>query len=186
LEQSIAAIREAEVLDATNPEVWVQVSFIFSPWFSPPTSRPQKTKTQKNLSSLSLFSPRSFPFSFFSPPPHQLGLYHDLLSHPTQAISSFIKALVFDPLSLPAQVHLARLYLLTPPKTNLALAHGILNSLTQGNGWDCSEAWYFLAKVCEVQEGREERVRECLEFGKRLEEGRCVRGLRGGSLERWI
>ncbi|KAL7411328.1 hypothetical protein BDY24DRAFT_396410 [Mrakia frigida] len=139
LESALAAIQEAEVLDATNPEVWVQ-----------------------------------------------LGLYHDLLSSPTLAISCFIKALVFDPLSLPAQVHLARLYLLTPPKTNLALAHGTLNSLTQGNGWDCSEAWYFLAKVCELQEGREERVRECLEFGKKLEDGRCVRPLGGGTLERWI
>lgn len=72
LEQSIAAIREAEVLDATNPEVWVQVSFIFSPWFSPPTSRPQKTKTQKKKTflSISLFPP-FVPFLFLlpSPPP---------------------------------------------------------------------------------------------------------------------
>ena len=57
--------------------------------------------------------------------------------------------------------------------------------MTQGAGWDCAEAWYFLARVCELQGGREERVRECLEFGKRLGEGRGVREVKG-VVERWI
>lgn len=100
------------------------------------------------------------------------------------AISSFTKGLVCDPLSLSSTVHLARLYLITPPPTNVDLAHGLLNTLTQKQGWDCSEAWYFLAKSCEAQGGREERVRECLVFAARLEDGRSVRAVQSAS-SRW-
>lgn len=153
LEQCLGAIQEAEVLDPTYSEVWVQ-----------------------------------------------LGLYHEIVSPPSplsssetsatttttaesEAHAAFTKALVLHPLSIPATVHLARLELLTP--RSLALAHGLLNGLTQGVGWDCPEAWFFLARTCERQGGREARVRECLLFAKKLEEGRCIRPV-GEALERWI
>ncbi|KAG8959567.1 hypothetical protein FRC00_001448 [Tulasnella sp. 408] len=113
LEQAKAAIQEAEVLDETNPGVWVQ-----------------------------------------------LGLYHSVLGHDALAIESLHKALVIEQDHIAALVHLAQQYLKPPPsllstptvpspsKENVDLAAGLLTGLTQGQGWDVPEAWYFLAKAC--------------------------------------
>ena len=47
------------------------------------------------------------------------------------------------------------------------LAAGLLENLTNGEGWDVPEAWYFLAKAYKLQ-GRRERERECLSFALSL------------------
>ncbi|KAG9047132.1 hypothetical protein FS837_002963 [Tulasnella sp. UAMH 9824] len=139
LEQAKAAIQEAEVLDETNPGVWVQ-----------------------------------------------LGLYHSVLGHDALAIESLHKALVIEQDHVAALVHLAQQYLKPPPsllstptvpsplKENVDLAAGLLTGLTQGQGWDVPEAWYFLAKACGLQ-GRKERERECLIYSLQLQESRCLR-----------
>ncbi|KAG8935289.1 hypothetical protein FRC01_003040 [Tulasnella sp. 417] len=139
LEQAKAAIQEAEVLDETNPGVWVQ-----------------------------------------------LGLYHSVLGHDALAIESLHKALVIEQDHVAALVHLSQQYLkppsnppsaptvALPSKENVDLAAGLLTGLTQGQGWDVPEAWYFLARACGLQ-GRKERERECLIYSLQLQESRCLR-----------
>lgn len=65
------------------------------------------------------------------------------------------------------------------------LAHGLLNPLTQGTGWDVAEAWYQLGKVCQAQGGRSERTKECLLFALKLEKGRLCRPL-VQVVDRWV
>ncbi|KAG8942346.1 hypothetical protein FRC04_003798 [Tulasnella sp. 424] len=139
LEQAKAAIQEAEVLDETNPGVWIQ-----------------------------------------------LGLHYSALGHDALAIESLHKALVIEQDHVAALVHLAQQYLKAPSnplspltmplpsKENVDLAAGLLTGLTQGQGWDVPEAWYFLARACGLQ-GRKERERECLIYSLQLQESRCLR-----------
>ena len=55
-------------------------------------------------------------------------------------------------------------------------AYGLLSSLTKsGRGWDCSEAWFALARAYELG-GQVDRAREALWWVVRLEDGRPVRG----------
>lgn len=98
------------------------------------------------------------------------------------ALEAFLKSLILSPSSPSAAVRLAQHYLVL---SQADLAHGLLNPLTQGNGWDVAEAWYFLAKTCEMQGGREDRVRECLVYALELEKGRMVRPLTG-VVDRWL
>ncbi len=55
-------------------------------------------------------------------------------------------------------------------------AYGLLSALTKsGLGWDCSEAWFALARAYE-QSGEVEKAKEALWWVVELEEGRGVRG----------
>lgn len=54
------------------------------------------------------------------------------------------------------------------------LAAGLLGDLTNGDGWDVPEAWYYLAKAAKMQ-GRVEKERECLIYALRLAEVTRVR-----------
>ena len=57
-------------------------------------------------------------------------------------------------------------------------AYGLLSALTKsGRGWDCSEAWYVLAR-CYEEGGQVERAREALWWVVEVEEKRGVRGWR--------
>ena len=56
----------------------------------------------------------------------------------------------------------------------MELATGLLNDLTNGDGWDVPEAWYYLAKAAKMQ-GRIEKERECLTYALRLAEVTRVR-----------
>lgn len=101
-------------------------------------------------------------------------MYHVALDHTQDALQSFAKALLLGPEYPQAVVRLAEVYL----KTKQAdLAHGLVNSLTQGRGWDVAEAWFFLAKTCEAQGDRSDRVKECLLFALQLEKCRTCRPL---------
>jgi tetratricopeptide (TPR) repeat protein len=119
-----------------------------------------------------------------------------------QATESLSKALILDPDSVSATIHLARLFLAPvdekhPPRpiaddadlddnseiseTDSALREGIditvgmLDSLVRRSlGWNVPEAWYFLGKASGLQ-GRKEKQRECLREALRLDEGRPVR-----------
>ena len=50
----------------------------------------------------------------------------------------------------------------------------MLSDLTNGDGWDVPEAWYFLAKAYKMQ-GRSEMERECLSTALKLSETTRVR-----------
>ena len=55
-----------------------------------------------------------------------------------QAQSAFYKALVVDPYDVSSRLELAKSYLL---QGNQEMAEGILDVMTQSNGWNCAEAW---------------------------------------------
>nr|KIR47840.1 hypothetical protein I312_02988 [Cryptococcus bacillisporus CA1280] len=115
------------------------------------------------------------------------------------AEEAFSKSLLLKADHPPALVSLAKLYLSTSTRQNLAtstptdrapkryqgadLAESLLNPFTQSVGWDIPEAWYLLGHVARVQ-GREERARECWEFALGLEQGRGIRDW--SCLKRWL
>lgn len=114
----------------------------------------------------------------------QLGLYFSARGEEDKAIESLNKALFISQDSIPATIHLARLYLTSPsPRLRsseygaMHLAVGMLEELTRGAAWDVAEAWYLLAKGYGMQ-GRKERQRECLVFALGLAEVRGVRDTR--------
>ncbi|KAF9059567.1 hypothetical protein BDP27DRAFT_1341214 [Rhodocollybia butyracea] len=164
IEQAKGAIQEAEVRDATNPGVWVQLGL----YYLAPGS---------NHDYLGL----------------GMGSGSGLGFGEGAAKEAFQKALFIDSEDVGASVHLARMYLFPEGKTgtggggekveldkykedpdNIDLAAGLLAHLTQGAAWDVPEAWYFLAKAYGMQ-GRMERERECLTMSLRLSESRGVR-----------
>ncbi|KAJ9108884.1 hypothetical protein QFC21_000205 [Naganishia friedmannii] len=112
----------------------------------------------------------------------QLGLYHQTMGDLPLSLETLTKAHALDPDSPQAVVRLAETYI---QSKEFDMAHGLLNSFTQGKGWDVPEAWYFLAKACEGQRGRHARVRECLLYALELEKGKACRPLKG-TIPRWI
>jgi predicted Zn-dependent protease len=98
------------------------------------------------------------------------------------SLETLAKAHALDPDSPQAVIRLAETYI---QSKEFDMAHGLLNSFTQGKGWDVPEAWYFLAKACEGQRGRHGRVQECLLYALQLEKGKACRPLRG-TVPRWI
>lgn len=110
----------------------------------------------------------------------QLGLHFSASGRDNLALESFQKALVIEIDYTPAMVHLAQHYLKpvppasAPTRGHVDLAYGLLMAVTQSQGWDVPEAWYFLAKACALQ-GRHDREREYLVYALQLQESRCLR-----------
>ncbi|MDP1159591.1 hypothetical protein, partial [Klebsiella variicola] len=77
----------------------------------------------------------------------------------SDALQAFHKAISLDARHIPSSVLLAKAYLDldAPGKNYLALAEGLLESITKGNGWDSSLAWLELGRVCE-RTNRDERA----------------------------
>lgn len=150
IEQARGAIQEAEVRDGNNPAVWVQVGN--SSW--------------KFISLLN---------------PPKLGLYYYALGDEQKALQALHKALFIAPEHVSAIIHICKIYL-SPPSPGVdeldpdrvELAAGLLSDLTNGDGWDVPEAWYYLAKAAKMQ-GRIEKERECLIHALRLAEVTRVR-----------
>ena len=150
IEQTRGAIQEAEVRDGNNPAVWVQVGN--SSW--------------KFISLLN---------------PPKLGLYYYALGDEQKALQALHKALFIAPEHVSAIIHICKIYL-SPPSPGVdeldpdrvELAAGLLSDLTNGDGWDVPEAWYYLAKAAKMQ-GRIEKERECLIHALRLAEVTRVR-----------
>lgn len=165
LEQCLVAIEEAEVLDPENPDVWVQLGLYHS--ISIPTSYPSNQQSTGSGSGGT---------------GDRVGVEADT-KEVEIAQQAFIKSILLKSNHPPAIVSLSKLYLATG---QVELAHSLLNQLTQDDaGWDVPEAWYYLAKVCERQGGRGERVRECLVYALGLEKGRTARRLED-AVERWL
>ncbi|CEP19993.1 hypothetical protein [Parasitella parasitica] len=70
------------------------------------------------------------------------------------ATDSFDKALILDPEHMPSQI--AKAGILGPD-----LAHGLLEQITLGLGWDNSEAWYLFAQL-NKEHGDYDRAKSCL------------------------
>ncbi|KAF8265291.1 hypothetical protein EI94DRAFT_1702610 [Lactarius quietus] len=111
-----------------------------------------------------------------------VGTVHTALGNKHRAVQAFNKALFIFPDSIPATVHLSHSYLTLASKEgtsdvdNIDLVAGMLSDLTQGPGWDVSEAWYFLGKA-QGMRGMRDRERECLGFALNLADGRPLREL---------
>ncbi|KAJ9101909.1 hypothetical protein QFC19_004990 [Naganishia cerealis] len=67
----------------------------------------------------------------------QLGLYHQTMGDIPLSLETLTKALTLDPDSPQAVVRLAETYV---QSKQFDMAHGLLNSFTQGKGWDVPEA----------------------------------------------
>ena len=158
-DQARGAIQEAETLDEENVGVWVQVCTFHI-----------------------LVKRETHRFC-------QLGLYFAARGEEGRAVEAFQKALLVSQDDCGATMHLCQLYLTsTSPMIRSStygavdLAAGMLEDLTRGAGWDVPEAWYLLAKACNMQ-GRKDRERECLIFSLGLTEVRGVRDI--GSAIGW-
>ncbi|KAK4688880.1 cargo-transport protein YPP1, partial [Tremellales sp. Uapishka_1] len=110
----------------------------------------------------------------------QLGLYQSFLGERESALQAFTKSILLQPDYPVAVTCLAELYL---QDGKVELAHGLLNQLTQDQGWDDSAAWYWLARTAKAQ-GRRERERECLGYALGLEETKGCRRWR--EVEGWL
>ncbi|KAI8352851.1 hypothetical protein EDC96DRAFT_447489 [Choanephora cucurbitarum] len=82
-----------------------------------------------------------------------------------QAQSAFYKALVVDPYDVSSRLELAKSYLL---QSNQEMAEGILDVMTQSNGWNCAEAWFHLGEIYK-QTDRMDRTKACLFYALELE-----------------
>ena len=111
----------------------------------------------------------------------KFGLYYHALGDEQKALQALHKALFIEPEHVSAIIHICKVYLssssggmegLDPDRVELAA--GLLNDLTNGDGWDVPEAWYYLAKAAKMQ-GRIEKERECLIYALRLAEATRVR-----------
>ena len=98
-----------------------------------------------------------------------------------KALQALHKALFIEPEHVSAIIHISKIYLspscasvegFDPDRVELAA--GLLNDLTNGDGWDVPEAWYYLAKAAKMQ-GRVEKERESLIYALRLAEATRVR-----------
>lgn len=111
------------------------------------------------------------PFKIVEAGQPQFGLYALSSGDIPGTVNCFRKALVFTHDYIPAVVHLARLFI---EEGSVELAEGLLDVLTQTNGWDVPEAWYLLGQVLE-RTRRPQRSRECLLYALQLEETKPIR-----------
>jgi tetratricopeptide (TPR) repeat protein len=111
----------------------------------------------------------------------QLGLYHLATQNTESALAAFTKAVLLQPDYTPGVVGLATVYL---GMGKFDLASGMLRALVKGQGWDCVEAWWALARVWAGLE-RVEAELECLERVEELARGRPVREWRV-AVDRWL
>ncbi|GAA95304.1 uncharacterized protein L969DRAFT_292814 [Mixia osmundae IAM 14324] len=103
----------------------------------------------------------------------QLALYHLATANENLATTALSKALSFSLDHIPAVIHMSTLFI---DAGSFELAEGLLNILTQTNGWDVPEAWLLLAKVNEATR-RPQKAQDCLIYGVQLEETRPLRPL---------
>lgn len=185
LEQCLVSVMEAEGLDPGNEDVWVQLGMYHvantAITTAASSSKAGIAKGQEEGEGQSEYG----------------GEGEKQVWKPAE--EAFSKSLLLKTDHPPALVSLAKLYLSTSTRQNLAtstptdsapkryqgadLAESLLNPFTQSVGWDIPEAWYLLGHVARVQ-GREERARECWEFALGLEQGRGIRDW--SCLKRWL
>ncbi|ORZ07691.1 hypothetical protein BCR42DRAFT_472194 [Absidia repens] len=92
------------------------------------------------------------------------------LENSASPIQFFEKGLLLDPNHVGCQLGLAKLYM---EQQDLCLAEGILTSLTQGFGWQSSEAWYLLGQLYR-QTNRQQQTKGSLFYALDLESSRPI------------
>lgn len=94
-----------------------------------------------------------------------LGRIRLAQNKPDKAISAFQKGLVTKPNDVDCRIWLARTYI---EQGHLEVAEGLLQAITQENGWDHASAWYYLAEIYKKTD-RLERTKDCLFYALELE-----------------
>ncbi|KAI8890508.1 TPR-like protein [Backusella circina FSU 941] len=94
-----------------------------------------------------------------------LGRIRLAQNDPKRAIKAFEKGLVTQPNDVNCRVYLATTFI---EQGQLEIAEGLLEAITQGNGWDCASAWYQLSQIYK-QTQRIERTKDCLFYALELE-----------------
>ncbi|CEP11254.1 hypothetical protein [Parasitella parasitica] len=84
---------------------------------------------------------------------------------PDQAISAFQKGLVTKPNDVNCRVWLVKSYI---QQGHLEVAEGLLQAVTQENGWDHAAAWYYLAEIYN-KTNRLDKTKHCLFYALELE-----------------
>ncbi|KAE8543160.1 hypothetical protein D1P53_000647 [Cryptococcus gattii VGV] len=194
LEQCLVSVMEAEGLDPGNEDVWVQLGM----YHVAHTAIATATSSSSSTSKAGIGKGHAEGQEQGEEGEGEEEEYGaKQLWKPAE--EAFSKSLLLKTDHPPALVSLAKLYLSTSTRQNLAtstptdrapkryqgadLAESLLNPFTQSVGWDIPEAWYLLGHVARVQ-GREERARECWEFALGLEQGRGIRDW--SCVKRWL
>ncbi|KAI8643027.1 hypothetical protein BD408DRAFT_415460 [Parasitella parasitica] len=84
---------------------------------------------------------------------------------PDLAISAFQKGLVTKPNDVDCRVWLAKTYI---QQGHLEVAEGLLQAITQENGWDHASAWFYLAEIY-IKTDRLDKTKHCLFYALELE-----------------
>ncbi|KAI8976798.1 hypothetical protein BDB01DRAFT_802608 [Pilobolus umbonatus] len=82
-----------------------------------------------------------------------------------KAIEAFQKGLSSQSNDVECRVWLSRMYM---EKDMPEIAEGYLKSVTEGNGWDCPSAWYYLGEIYK-NTNRLDRTKDCLFYALELE-----------------
>ncbi|KAL9556166.1 hypothetical protein MBANPS3_001996 [Mucor bainieri] len=83
---------------------------------------------------------------------------------PDQAMAAFQKGLVTKPNDIDCRIWLAKTYM---EQGHFEVAEGLLQAITQENGWDQASAWFYLAEIYKKTD-RLERTKECLFYALEL------------------
>ncbi|KAL9548882.1 hypothetical protein PS6_006365 [Mucor atramentarius] len=94
-----------------------------------------------------------------------LGRIRLAQNKPDKAISAFQKGLVTKPNDVDCRIWLARTYI---EQGHLEVAEGLLQAITQENGWDHASAWYYLGEIYKKTD-RLDRTKDCLFYALELE-----------------
>lgn len=94
-----------------------------------------------------------------------LGRIRLAQNKPDKAISAFQKGLVTKPNDVDCRIWLARAYI---EQGHLEIAEGLLQAITQENGWDHASAWYYLGEIYKKTD-RLDRTKDCLFYALELE-----------------
>ncbi|ORY98882.1 hypothetical protein BCR43DRAFT_210215 [Syncephalastrum racemosum] len=99
-----------------------------------------------------------------------LGRLRMMENNAAGAVKAFHKGLVVDVNDIACRIWMAKAYL---QQKETELAEGLLESVTKQNGWDSSEAWFYLGEMYKAS-GRTHRSKECLLYALELENTRPV------------
>ncbi|CAO3656012.1 unnamed protein product [Mucor fragilis] len=94
-----------------------------------------------------------------------LGRIRHAQNKPDKAIAAFQKGLVTKPNDVDCRIWLARTYI---EQGHLEVAEGLLQAITQENGWDHASAWYYLGEIYKKTD-RLDRTKDCLFYALELE-----------------
>ncbi|KAI8062688.1 hypothetical protein BC940DRAFT_308128 [Gongronella butleri] len=99
-----------------------------------------------------------------------LGQVHLRLGQHEDATDAFRKGIVADALDMDCRLWLAKTYM---ERHQMAMAEGLLDTITQGTGWDSADAWFCLGDIYSSSQ-RIGQGKKCLFYALELDETQPV------------